>query len=311
MFFEFSDACREVSLAKIDPDRLTVGYVGREEADEVCRACDFPLSTAEALQSANLRFRSGVEVYDECTFTELRIINAGADDEDDDCVALYIRGNLFIVVDVEDHDGSTKKKFLSAVTRVSPGAASVEKMIFVFLDALVSGDERYLEDVGMQLASLEADVFEGRANKAFNAELLQLKTLLLRMRNYYEQLLDITEAVEENENEIFDEARLLIVSNLSKKVVRVREDVDSLSSLISHLQDAYSAYLDLQLNRSMKVFTVMTSIFFPLTVIAGWYGMNFNSMPEFTWKYGYVYVIALSALVSAAVILIGKKKKWY
>ncbi|MBQ7687843.1 MAG: magnesium transporter, partial [Clostridia bacterium] len=134
---------------------------------------------------------------------------------------------------------------------------------------------------------------------------------LLRMRNYYEQLLDITEAVEENENEIFDEARLLIVSNLSKKVVRLREDVDSLSSLISHLQDAYSAYLDLQLNRSMKVFTVMTSIFFPLTVIAGWYGMNFNSMPEFTWKYGYVYVIALSALVSAAVILIGKKKKWY
>ncbi|MBR3737864.1 MAG: magnesium transporter, partial [Eubacterium sp.] len=92
---------------------------------------------------------------------------------------------------------------------------------------------------------------------------------------------------------------------------RLREDTDSLSSSVNHLQDAYSASLDIKLNKVMKRFTVITSIFFPLTLIVGWYGMNFQSMPEFAWEYGYVFVIALSVLVVTSLILIGKKKKWF
>ena len=61
----------------------------------------------------------------------------------------------------------------------------------------------------------------------------------------------------------------------------------------------------------MKRFTVITSIFFPLTLIVGWYGMNFRAMPEFAWKYGYVYVIALSVIVVSVLIFISKKKKWF
>ena len=61
----------------------------------------------------------------------------------------------------------------------------------------------------------------------------------------------------------------------------------------------------------MKILTVITTIFFPLTIIVGWYGMNFQSMPEFAWKYGYVYVIALSVAVVAVLTWIGKKKKWF
>ena len=52
--------------------------------------------------------------------------------------------------------------------------------------------------------------------------------------------------------------------------------------------------LDMKMNRNMNYLTVIGTIFFPLTIIVGWYGMNFISMPEFTWKYGYVYVILLS-----------------
>ena len=103
----------------------------------------------------------------------------------------------------------------------------------------------------------------------------------------------------------------MYISNIANKIVRLREDVDSLSSTINHLQDAYSSSLDLKLNHTMKVFTVLTSIFFPLTIITGWYGMNFHFMPELAWKYGYIYVIALSVVVVAVLMLIGKKKKWY
>ena len=60
----------------------------------------------------------------------------------------------------------------------------------------------------------------------------------------------------------------------------------------------------------MKYFTLMTSLFLPLTLIVGWYGMNFTSMPEISWKYGYFYVIILSLLSSVVCIWWFKKKKW-
>ena len=117
--------------------------------------------------------------------------------------------------------------------------------------------------------------------------------------------------IEENENEIFSDEKLIYIMNISNKISRFKEDVDSLRSSINHLQDAYSSSLDIKLNNVMKRFTVITSIFFPLTLIVGWYGMNFQSMPEFAWKYGYVFVIALSIIVVAVLMLIGKRKKWF
>ena len=77
------------------------------------------------------------------------------------------------------------------------------------------------------------------------------------------------------------------------------------------MQDAYSAFLDVRMNRTMKVLTVLTTLFFPLTIIVGWYGMNFQSMPEFTWRYGYVYVIALSIAVVVVLCMLAKKHKWF
>ena len=100
------------------------------------------------------------------------------------------------------------------------------------------------------------------------------------------------------------------LSNFTDKVKRLREDIDMLRDSVNHLQDAYSSYLDLKLNHTMQVFTLITTIFFPLTLIVGWYGMNFKNMPELSWKYGYLFVILLSVAVVAILTFIFKKKKW-
>ena len=58
----------------------------------------------------------------------------------------------------------------------------------------------------------------------------------------------------------------------------------------------------------MKILTVVTTVFMPLTLIAGWYGMNFTAMPELNWKYGYAAVIILSAATVSLCIYLCKKK---
>ena len=310
MFYTFGASLQEKSRGLPEPGVLTVGYVRADELSDYCEALGFARSNADACRNANSYFRSGVEVYDEYTFTELRIVDYEHPEENDDCVALFIKKNLFIVVDVLDADRSTERKFQQSLRRFPPQSMTLEKLVFAFLDALIARDITMLENTGREVSVLEAQVLKDEADKDFNLTLLDLKNRLLSAHNYYEQLLDIVEAADENENEIFDPESTYI-SNMEKKLIRLREDVDTLSNAVVHLQDAYSSYLDVKLNQTMKLFTVITSIFFPLTIIVGWYGMNFQSMPEFAWKYGYLYVILLSVFVVVAFILVGKRKKWF
>ena len=311
MFYQINEEPKRIGVNEIDENFITAGYVTVSQLEEIAGALGFSQSTVDACKIANKNFRSGVEVYDEYTFTELRIINPDDKSGREDCVAIYIKKNLIIVVDVEDYDASTKTKFTSAVNRYSYKTATLEKIIYAFIDSLIANDFRFIEDKGMEVTELEEDILKEKTHENFNLDLLHLKKELLTMHNYYEQLLDITDAIEENENSIFASEDLRYISNLSLKITRLREDTDSLSSSVTHLQDAYSSSLDLKLNKTMKLFTVITSIFFPLTVIVGWYGMNFKAMPEFEWKYGYIYVIILSVIVVAILSIIGKKKKWF
>lgn len=310
MFYQITDKLTEISSEEYNSSYLTAGYVSRDELGLLSDKFAFSASTVEACQTASTHFRSGVEVYDDYTFTELRIADI-YNTEKYDCVALYIAKNLIIVVDVEDSDYSTRNKFLSALKRGPASSLTLEKIIAAFLDALIANDTRFIEDRGNEITELETDVVKDDTDNDFSLDLLNLKKDMLTMHNYYEQLIDITEALEENENGIFDSEDMMYISNIANKVIRLREDVDSLSSSINHLQDAYSSSLDLKLNHTMKVFTVLTSIFFPLTLITGWYGMNFTTMPELTWKFGYIYVIILSVVVVAVLMLIGKRKKWF
>lgn len=310
MFYRITDRLTEISASQFDSRYLTAGYISREELLACGEGFGFSPSTILSCQAANTHFRSGVEVYDGYTFTELRIADI-INTEKYDCVALYIAKNLIIVVDVEDSDFSTRNKFMSAVKKFPAENLTLEKILAAFIDALIANDTKFIEDRGNEITELEEDVLKDNTDDDFSLDLLQLKKDMLTMHNYYEQLIDITDALEENENNLFDSEDLMYISNVANKIIRLREDVDSLSSSINHLQDAYSSSLDLKLNHTMKVFTVLTSIFFPLTLITGWYGMNFVGMPELVWKYGYIYVIALSALVVAVLMIVGKRKKWY
>ena len=76
------------------------------------------------------------------------------------------------------------------------------------------------------------------------------------------------------------------------------------------VQDVYQSEIGIRQNDVMKVLTIVTTVFLPLTLIAGWYGMNFAHMPELAWKYGYPVVILVSVLIVAVSLYIFKKKKY-
>ena len=132
---------------------------------------------------------------------------------------------------------------------------------------------------------------------------------LMSLRNYYEQLVSIGERLYENENGIFDEDKTYYFKTISDRADRLCAEINLFRENLVRLREAYQARLDLKMNNTMKLLTVITVIFLPLTLITGWYGMNFINMPELTSPYGYPAVIGVSVAVAVICIVIFKKKK--
>ncbi|MBQ0041971.1 MAG: hypothetical protein KBS85_01445 [Lachnospiraceae bacterium] len=308
MFYEIKETIRQIEIDEVNENELTVGCVTSEELVSVGKRFGFDEETIEASQKANLAFRTGVDVHDNYTFAELRIVNR---DGSEDFISIYVKKNCLLIVDILDEDNSTINSFMKALKKYPCTKINEERLIYRFIESLLSDGIRISEDIRNTLTEMEETIVKGRVEEHFNIELLEEKKKILKYYNYYGQILDIVETFEENDNEILDEDNLIYVSNLSSKVTRLSDDMSALNNTADHIQDAYATYLDQKMNTTMKIFTIITTIFFPLTIIVGWYGMNFQNMPELTWKYGYLYVGILSVFVVVLLVVIGKKKKWF
>ena len=151
MYYTFGTSIEESNKLPAG-DKLAVGYLTCDELAEVSETLGFAAANVEACRSANIYFRSGVEVYDEYTFTELRIVDPVHPEVNDDCVALFIKKNLFLVIDVLDEDRSTEQRFQQALRRFPAKNMNLEKLIYSFLDALVAGDIIMLESTGAEVS---------------------------------------------------------------------------------------------------------------------------------------------------------------
>lgn len=308
LFYEIKDKLEVVDFKNINKENLTVGIINSLEIDEVGKFYDFDQDTIDASKNINTSFRSSVDVRNDYSFSELRIFNK---ESDDDYIALFIKHNLLLIVDILDEDESTKNSLIAALQKYPGNKVCLEKLIGYFILSLLNGSNNVSEELRNKLTEMEELVVNNTTEKEFNINLLNNKKIITNYYNYYNQLLDIIETLEDNDNEILKEENIIYITNLYSKVNRFKGDIDNLNDTVEHLQDAYNTLLDQKLNNTMKIFTIMTSIFFPLTVIVGWYGMNFANMPELTWKYGYVYVIVLSLVTSITLTLVAKKKKWF
>ena len=101
------------------------------------------------------------------------------------------------------------------------------------------------------------------------------------------------------------------LNHFLRKVENLRGETRMLHEYATQISSEYQAQVDIDQNRVMKVLTIVTAIFLPLSLIAGWYGMNFPNMPLLGWRYGYITVAAVSALVVALLIWYFKRKKWF
>ena len=186
---------------------------------------------------------------------------------------------------------------------------SLERFLYDFLDMIISRDLKILITTEQELGGIEEQILNASLDQ-FPERLNEIRSFLMEMSIHYEQMIDFGEELEENENGFFQEENLRYFRLFTDRVTRLMDQIRSLRDYTVQLRELFSTQLDIRMNRIMTALTVITAVFMPLTLIVGWYGMNFTHMPELDWKYSYPAVCAVCVFILTGGILLFKKMKW-
>ncbi len=190
-----------------------------------------------------------------------------------------------------------------------PTGGGVGRFFYGLLSLLTARDLRRLEELEDQAEELEDQVLSGGL-EGFSPVMTGLRKTAMAWFRYYSQLDDVAGRLRENENGFFTSEEEKLFRLLEERVIRLREESQLLREYCLQIQSMFQAEIDLRQNRIMKILTVVTTVFLPLSLLAGWYGMNFD-MPELSWKYGYPAVIAAGVVIVLLALWICKKKKFW
>lgn len=261
---------------------------------------------AEALDEAR---RFGYARYD--SFENYDCISLEMQNFED---VLLSRGSVILYLEKGRAFFATSKT--EEVEKVLLGAAealgeklSMNRLIYQFFEEQTKEDEIAFDNIEREILDLEQALIAAGKRDCV-AEIISLRKRLMVLKKYYEQFLNVLDILVENENGIFDGRTLRFFKMLARRTERRFQNVLNLREAVTQVRESYEAEVDISLNTTMKIFTVVTTIFLPLTLIAGWYGMNFQ-MPEYGWEHGYAIVAAFSLLFVVIGVAFFRMKKWF
>jgi magnesium transporter len=194
--------------------------------------------------------------------------------------------------------------------RAAPSDRDLDDILHFLIDEILDGLFPLLEGIAHELDELEEAVLRRPKPKLLNvvfkfrSNLRTIRSQVWPLRHQIKMLL------RQNQNLLGKEA-LLGFQEMAEMVEMLFENCELLRGQCDAITQAYSASVGNRMNQVMKTLTILTSIFAPLTLIAGIYGMNFEVMPELHWRFGYLVALALMGLIALVQCLWLQRRGWF
>ena len=219
-------------------------------------------------------------------------------------IYIYLKKNMLVFI-CKKH--KIVEQLIADINKGLLQNESIEKILFIFFDQLISDDGTVFEEMEKQITAIEESLIYSK-KQDYVKEIFVFRKKLMLLKKYYQQMSDIMDELYQSETVSIANKRYL--KRLSDKSKRLYADVLHLRDYVTQIREAYQTQMDINLNSIMKLFTVIAAIFMPRTVLVGWYGMNLK-MPEFGWTFGYPFVIGISFVIVIAEIVYFAKNKWF
>lgn len=198
--------------------------------------------------------------------------------------------------------------------RIQAGRGRVRGMgpdylLYVLLDALVDEHFVCLEKVGEDIEDL-GDKLLADPEPADLESIHKLKRETIYLRKSVWPLREVVSRLAEGESDLLSPQTRLYYRDLYEHVIQIMDTVEGLLDIVGGMVDIYLSTISFRLNAIMKVLTLISTLFMPMTFVAGVYGMNFEVMPELKWPLGYPMAIGIMLVMSGGLFAFFKWKKW-
>ncbi|MFT7344236.1 MAG: magnesium transporter [Lentimonas sp.] len=224
-------------------------------------------------------------------------------------ISFVLAKNYLISLQERKSDHFTEVRSRIVTNKGKIRSKGTDFLLWRMLEAIVENYYEVLEDITKRTEYLEKMVL-----KSTHADVLKQieseKKRLMELRKIVLPMKDITTQIDQSQHEIFIKENYYYFSDLRAYTQGVLEEIDSTKQLLDGLTNLYYAVQGQKMNEIMKVLTVVSAVFIPLTFIAGLYGMNFDNIPELHHKNGYFYTLGAMVLIGLVLLTIFYKRGW-
>jgi magnesium transporter len=182
-------------------------------------------------------------------------------------------------------------------------------LLYSLVDTIVDNYFIILETIGEKVEGLEDALIADPSPERLKV-LYALKREMIHLRKSVWPLREVVSKMEKGESELIQPATQLFIRDVYDHTIQVIDTIESYRDLLASMVDIYMSSISNRMNSVMKFLTIISTIFIPLTFVAGLYGMNFDYMPGLKSEYGYPAVIAFMFLAGVSMFYYFKKKKW-
>ncbi len=259
--------------------------------------------------------RPKMEDFDDYVFIVLKMLasletDGGKEEEIRSEQVSLIVGKGFVISfqetagDVFDPVRDRIRKYKGKIRR-----KGADYLAYALIDAIVDNYFLILEDVGEDLEVLE-DELVANPSPGTSKEIHDMKRDMIFLRKSVWPLREVISRLTRGESEIFEEATSIYLRDVYDHTVQVIDTIETFRDILSGMLDIYLSSISNRMNEVMKVLTIIATIFIPLTLVAGIYGMNFDYMPELRWHWGYPAVLLFMLITGLVMLLYFRRRGW-
>ncbi|MBL6965999.1 MAG: magnesium/cobalt transporter CorA [Anaerolineales bacterium] len=268
-----------------------------------------PLALEDILDTSQ---RPKMEDFERYLFIELNMLLWDQDHAqvESEQVSL-IMGDKYVITFQSCENGvfdSVRMRILEGKSRLTKQGA--DYLAYSLVDAIVDHYFVVLENLGDQIEFLEEALIT-HADPNTLQSIHELKRELIFLRKSVWPLREVIGALERGETPLFKETSLIYLRDVYDHTIQIIDTVETFRDMVSGMLDIYLSSISNRMNEVMKVLTIISTIFIPMSFFTGLYGMNFVNMPELQWQWGYFALLSFLGLTFIGMLVFFKHKEWF
>jgi magnesium transporter len=259
----------------------------------------------------NTEHRPKSDEYDEHLFLTLKMLyKIEGDLVDYEHISFVLGKDLLLSFQEKEGD-----IFNLVRDRIKPEASIFRKrgsdyLLYRLVDTIVDSYYAVLENIGQKVEAIEDRISENPTIDDFK-QIQSLRKEFIYLRKMVYPLREALNKIIKNESGFIEDRTVKYFSDVYDHIIHLIDSLDTYRDVTSTMMDLYMNTINYKMNEVMKVLTIISAIFIPLSFIAGIYGMNFTHMPELQWRYGYFVVLGIMGVVLMGMIGYFRYKKWF